>query len=175
MYVYSDRGSFYKTSKIACESLIQEYQKKSSLKPTILRFGSLYGPRANDANLISKFISNALINSKIKFDSDGEELREYIHVFDAVRLSIKSLSSNYIGKDLIITGIQKTRIKEIIHIISEIIDKKISITFKKKNPGDHYSLTPYKYSNPFADKLTADKHIDLGQGILHLIKELDVK
>ena len=50
IYVYSELGSFYRVSKQACEKIIEEYQREFDLGYTMLRFGSLYGPRANKFN-----------------------------------------------------------------------------------------------------------------------------
>ncbi|HNW93643.1 MAG TPA: NAD(P)-dependent oxidoreductase, partial [bacterium] len=46
VYVYSDKGSFYRCSKQAAELFIEEYRQRYGLRYTILRYGSLYGPRA---------------------------------------------------------------------------------------------------------------------------------
>ena len=50
VYVYSREGGFYRCSKQASEAYIEEYQKIYGLDYTILRYGSLYGPRADETN-----------------------------------------------------------------------------------------------------------------------------
>ena len=55
VYVYSREGSFYRCSKQAAENYIEEYQRTYNLDYTILRYGSLYGPRA-EPNLKSIFV-----------------------------------------------------------------------------------------------------------------------
>jgi len=50
VYVYSRDGGFYRCSKQASEHYVEEYQKVYGLDYTILRYGSLYGPRADDSN-----------------------------------------------------------------------------------------------------------------------------
>ena len=47
IYVYSNQGSFYRTTKQACENLVHDYHERFGLDFTVLRFGSLYGPRAD--------------------------------------------------------------------------------------------------------------------------------
>ena len=49
-YVYSDAGYFYRSSKQACESFIENYAELYGLKYTNIRYGSLYGPRADERN-----------------------------------------------------------------------------------------------------------------------------
>ena len=47
IYVYSSRGGFYRCSKQASENYVNEYQRMYGLDYTILRYGSLYGPRSD--------------------------------------------------------------------------------------------------------------------------------
>ena len=54
IYVYSEKGGFYRCSKQAAENYIEEYYKKFKLNYTILRYGSLYGPGAGTNNGLSK-------------------------------------------------------------------------------------------------------------------------
>ena len=51
IYVNSSEGGFYRSSKKAGEDYIKEYKKIYNLNYTILRFGSLYGERANETNV----------------------------------------------------------------------------------------------------------------------------
>ena len=46
MYVYNDLGSFYGVSKQSAELIIRQFSNEYDLKFTLLRYGSLYGPRA---------------------------------------------------------------------------------------------------------------------------------
>ena len=56
IYVYSEHGSFYRSTKQASELIIENYQKIYNLNYIILRYGSLYGPRANHFNFINRII-----------------------------------------------------------------------------------------------------------------------
>ena len=46
IYVYSNHGSFYRTTKQSCELFLENYFEEFNLNYTILRYGSLYGLRA---------------------------------------------------------------------------------------------------------------------------------
>ena len=174
IYIYSDKGSFYRVSKSSSEEIIYEYAKNSKLLPTVLRFGSLYGPRAPKTNLITKSILNAINKKEIIFYSKGEEIREYIHVYDAVNLTIKTLDSKYINKNLIISGKEKFRIKDMMKIITEIFEKKIKLKFiQSKKFSNHYEITPFIHKSNFAKKISLDESIDFGQGVLDMINKLD--
>ncbi len=173
IYVYSELGSFYRVSKQACEKILEEYKKEFGLEYTILRYGSLYGPRANYFNSITNMLTQALIENKIVRRGDGKEIREYIHVKDASELSVKALKSNFANKHLIITGNQKIRVKDLLNMIREIFQGGIDISFGQEEELHHYQITPYAYKPEIAKKLTPVNHYDLGQGILDLLYEIN--
>jgi UDP-glucose 4-epimerase len=175
IYVYSELGSFYRVSKQACEKIIEEYQKEFNLDYTILRFGSLYGPRANDFNAIRSFLIHAIKKKKIVRRGDGEELREYIHVKDAARLSVLALEEKYKNNHLIITGNQQIKVKDLLTMIREIFNGKIDINFDLEDELHHYEITPYNYKPQVAKKITSDTFYDLGQGILDLLYDLQLE
>ncbi|MCX5657308.1 MAG: NAD(P)-dependent oxidoreductase, partial [Candidatus Omnitrophica bacterium] len=75
LYVYSKAGTFYRSTKQACELIIENYQEVFGLPYTILRYGSLYGPRADKKNFIYNIINQALTKNMIVRNGDGEEIR----------------------------------------------------------------------------------------------------
>jgi len=73
IYVYSHQGSFYRATKQASESLIEVYKEKFGLEYTILRYGSLYGPRSQVWNGLRRYVEQALRDGMILYDGTGEE------------------------------------------------------------------------------------------------------
>jgi UDP-glucose 4-epimerase len=169
IYVYSDHGSFYRSSKQACELFIENYQKEYNLEFTILRYGSLYGPRANHFNFIQNIITSALLEGKIQRKGDGNELRDYINVLDAATSSVDILKPDYINTYVMITGSQTMRVREILEMISEMFQNKIRIEYLSGNFEGHYQITPYLFKPKVALKVTPENYHDLGQGILECI------
>ena len=174
IYVYSKYGSIYRISKQASEKLIEEYSRHNNLNYMILRFGSLYGTRSNMNNSIYNMIFNAMNYDKISRDGDGNEIREYIHVKDAVQICYDLIQKKFTSEYYMITGKQSLKIIDTLKIIQEILQKKINITFNK-NKSHHYEVTPFSYENQVAKKVTPDSYIDLGQGILEVIHEINSK
>jgi UDP-glucose 4-epimerase len=174
IYVYSELGSFYRVSKQACEKIIEEYQREFDLDYTILRYGSLYGPRANEFNFISKILIQALKNKKIFRRGDGKEIREYIHVKDAARLSVDAINDKFKNKHLIITGHQQIKIKDLLIMIKEIFGGEIEIEFGDEEELYHYEITPYNYKPQIAKKIIPDTYYDLGQGLMDQIYDLGI-
>lgn len=172
LYVYSKVGGFYRSTKQACELLIENYQEIYGLPYTILRYGSLYGPRSNERNFIYRIIKQALTEEKITRYGDGEELREYIHVFDAAKGSVDILSDEFVNQHVILTGNQQMRIKDLLIMIKEILGKKIEIEFMPPNQNSHYEITPYSFAPKIGRRLIGRTCLDLSQGILDCINEL---
>ena len=82
VYADSEEGGFYGRSKRAAEDYMVEFDKIFNLPYTILRFGSLYGPRADDNNGIKKLIKSAK-TKKNSLMRQQRAVRRYIHVEDA--------------------------------------------------------------------------------------------
>ena len=169
IYVYSEHGSFYRSTKQASELIIENYQKIYNLNYTILRYGSLYGPRANHFNFINKVIIQALKDKKIEREGTGEELREYIHIKDAARASVEILTDDFSNSNIMITGIKSLKISDLLALIKEILNEKIEIKYTNKVLESHYNITPYTFKPKVAKKYQLNYYHDLGQGILEQI------
>lgn len=172
IYVYSDSGSFYRISKQACESLIEEYHQKYNLKYTILRYGTLYGERADERNSIYRLIKQAIEKRKIVYSGDIDDLREFIHVRDASKSSVKILEEEFDNQHIILTGIRAVRYRELLETISEILKGEIEIEIKNTENKAHYKVTPYNFSPKLGKKLVNNPHIDMGQGLLLCMAEV---
>lgn len=172
IYVYSDSGSFYRSSKQACELFIESYQSVYGLDYTILRYGSLYGPRAGERNWIYRMLKQALLEGKISRDGDGDETREYIHVHDAARLSVDILKDEYKNRRVIITGGESMKMRDLMTMVKEILKGQIKLEYLPAKNSEHYEMTPYVFNPQIATKLHATESVDMGQGILNILAEI---
>ena len=172
VYVYSEHGGFYRSTKQACELLIENYQKTFDLEFTILRFGSLYGRRANNFNWIYKIIKQALTEGKMQRKGDGEEVRDYVHVKDAAQTCLDVLNDKYRNEYLIVSGSQTIKVKDLLRMINEIMDNKLTIEYLNEHMEAHYEITPYTFRPRMAKKYTGITGIELGQGLLDTIYEV---
>lgn len=173
VYVYSQQGSFYRVSKQAVESLIEAYHELYGLNYTILRYGSLYGPRAQEWNGLKRYVSQAVREGRIVYHGSGEERREYIHVKDAARLSVDALAPEYTNQCLTLTGTQILNSRDLLRMIQEILGGRVELEFKPEaRSADHYTFTPYRFTPRAALKIVPTTFVDLGQGILELVEEV---
>ena len=175
IYVYSETGSFYRSSKQACELFIENYQQVYRLPYTILRYGSLYGSHADERNMVYRFLRQALTEGKIVYSGTGDEQREFIHVEDAARASVEILERKYENEYIILTGRQSIRMKDFLIMIKEIMGNRIDIEFEKPVSSSHYQITPYFFNPKMAKKLTINLYTDLGQGLLSCLVEMHKK
>lgn len=175
IYVYSNKGGFYRCSKQAAELYIEEFYCRYNLKYTILRYGTLYGARANEKNSIYKYLIQALDHKKITISGDGEELREYIHVRDAAELTVKILSPEFENKYLIITGHHPIKLKQLVTTIKEILNNNLEVFYQPGTNPAHYTITPYSYIPKIGKKLTTNCYTDIGQGLLECLNEIGSK
>ncbi len=173
MYVYSSHGSFYRASKQAAEMIIETYQEKFGIEFVFLRYGSLYGPRAQNWNGVRGFVKQVVEKGYIEYPGNGSEVREYIHALDAAELSVKVLHESYNNRAVTISGQQSIKVSDMLAIIFEIEGKKVDIRYLKKNKNtSHYGITPYRYTPKPSMKITPIEFFDLGQGILNIIEEI---
>lgn len=173
IYVYSQKGGFYRCSKQASEIYIEEYQKRYGLNYTILRYGTLYGPRADERNSIFRYLKQAIETKTLNCSGTGSEMRDYIHVRDAARLSVDILDEQYKNEHIILSGHHTMRFKDMLYMIKEILGGDIEITFNNKKNDDHYAYTPYSYIPKIGNKLVNHLYIDMGQGLLECLHEID--
>ncbi len=172
IYVHSELGGFYRCSKQAAESYVEEYQRRYGLDFTILRYGTLYGPRAGSRNSVCRYLQQALTQGAIQCSGSGDELREYIHVRDAAKLSAEILAPTYSNRHITITGHHPMAFRQLLAMINEMLGGSIAIEFQAENNPAHYMLTPYTFVPKIGQKLTTNCYTDIGQGLLECLSEL---
>ncbi|HDT12130.1 MAG TPA: SDR family oxidoreductase, partial [Candidatus Marinimicrobia bacterium] len=172
VYVYSKSGGFYRSSKQACEQYIENYYEVYGLEYTILRYGSLYGPRADSRNAIFRFVREALQKGSITYYGTPDSLREYIHVEDAALSSVEILKPEYANQNIVLTGNQPMTVGNLFSMIAEMLGKKIRFIYENDLSSTHYTITPYSFSPRMGKKMVAPVQFDLGQGLLRIIEDV---
>lgn len=172
LYVYGKSGGFYRCSKQACEIYIENYQAMHNLPYTILRYGSLYGPRADKRNAIERFVSEALTTGVITYYGAPTALREYVHVDDASTATLAVLDPEFENQNIIISGNQPMRVGDLFKMIGEMLGKELTINYQNDPNSGHYQITPYAFMPKVGRKMTPHLSIDLGQGVLRVMEEV---
>jgi UDP-glucose 4-epimerase len=172
VYVFSRHGSVYRTTKQAGENLVQDLCVSRNIGTTILRFGSLYGPRADAGNAIRRLVTQAVQENRMDFWGDGTEVREYIHIRDAASLAADALDENFVNQSLHITGRERVTTFEILETINEMLGGSVAISLEDKSFSGRYRLTPYSFESNTGKRLVGSSYVDLGLGLLEVIRDL---
>ncbi len=173
-YAFSRKGSFYGISKHTSEKLIEEYYNRYGLPYTIVRYGSLYGDRADQHNYIHNILIAALRDHKLVIKGGAEDIREYIHAKDAARLSVDIIeNAAYRNEHIVLTGFEKMRRKELFQMIKEILGDSVTLEYSEETQEGHYNVTPYAFHPNLAKKLIANPFIDMGQGLVECINHIN--
>jgi len=173
VYVHSREGGFYRCSKQASEAYIEEYQRVYGLDYTILRYGSLYGPRADDTNGLYRIVKEALETGKLCYEGHPDAMREYIQVEDAAKASVAALDQEFRNESVVLTGQEPMRVLDVLKMLAEILGlADDAVDFKDGNYIGHYVRTPYAYQPKLGRKYIPPLHVDFGQGLTQLIAEL---
>lgn len=172
VYVYSREGGFYRCSKQAAEQYVEEYQRVYGLDYTILRYGSLYGPRADHSNGLFRIVRSALETGVVRYEGSRDALREYIHVEDAARASVAALGNDFRNQSVVLTGMEPMRVQDLLKMLAEILGIANEVEFIDGAQPGHYARTPYAYQPKLGRKYVPPLHVDLGQGLLQLIDEI---
>lgn len=178
IYIYSDSGSFYRCSKHACELYIDVYSKQYGLDYTILRYGTVYGCRANLRNSVYRFLTEAMTHGKITYPGNGDEIREYVNVLDAAEASVEILSDEFRNKHVIFTGHHPMKVKDLFAMVKEMLKKNVKINYvkpKSQKAMDHYAVTPYTFIPNTGKKYVKHYYTDMGQGMLLCMQEIHEK
>ena len=173
VYVHSREGGFYRCSKQASEAYVEEYQQAYGLDYTILRYGSLYGPRADETNGMWRIVKEALETGKLRYQGHPDAMREYIHVDDAARASIVALDEDFRNESVVLTGQEPMKVLDVLKMLGEILGlPEESVEFVDGDYVGHYIRTPYAYQPNLGRKYIPPIHVDLGQGMLQVIEGL---
>jgi len=174
IYVHSDIGSFYRISKKSAELFIEEYAKKFGIKFTILRFGSVYGPRQNIKNNISNMIYNAIKYKKLIYSGNKNSERSFIYASDVAKATIGIISKKFNNKVILLIGRKKIKVKKVLNIIKNKQNLKGNYIFKNIQKN-HYAINPYSYKEMKENKFFIKKSTPLEDGITKIINYINKK
>jgi UDP-glucose 4-epimerase len=173
VYASGNRGSFYRVSKQTGEALCKTYFEDFGLEYTILRYGSLYGRESNHWNFIYGVCKDLLTNGEYSYASSPDSVREYIHINDAARETVRIAGDkDYINKSVLITGHQRLKMRDFFDTIQEIMGKPITIYYESAENQRHYIRTPYSIDLDVPIRINISNYVDINEGILDCLNEV---
>ncbi|HVN65407.1 MAG TPA: SDR family oxidoreductase, partial [Methanomicrobiales archaeon] len=173
VYTAGNRGSFYRISKKAGESLCRSYSEEFGLDYTVLKYGSLYGREPNHWNFIYGVCRALLTTGEFDYTSSPEAEREYIHIHDATRETVRIARSNeFVNTSVLITGHQRMKMRDFFAMVEEIMGKKIRINYAPPEQQQHYIITPYSFETGIPVRVNLSRYVDISEGILDCLREV---
>jgi len=175
IYVNSKDGGFYRCSKKAAEEYVEEYHNTFGISYTVLRFGSLYGERADDTNGVTSIIKRAIKTGILSYLGSKNSVREYIHVKDAAKASADILKKKFRNQYIILTGKEKIKVYDFLKILAKILKIKKKIKFLNKKLLGHYIISPFTYKFKNGKKFTLSSNVNFKNSLLELIQTIKKK
>lgn len=136
-------SSPYSASKAAADLLVKSYIRTFKFPAVILRPSNNYGPWQYPEKFIPVVIYKALKNEKIPVYGRGQNIREWLHVYDCAKAVLKVIKKSDCGKAYNIGSGNERKNIDVARRILAILDKPVSlIEFVKDRPGHdfRYSL-----------------------------------
>jgi UDP-glucose 4-epimerase len=176
IYANAEEGGFYRCSKRSAEDYILEYSKSNSLKFTILRYGSLYGPRSDNRNGLFKLLTNAIFKKKLTYYGFPHNQRKYLHIQDATRLTYQIFDkTKFENKFLNLVGNKNIKIIDLFRLIKKILNCKLKTIFLKKTIVGHYVNKPTKLKINSGINIVANSKRNFAKSIQKYINYLNDK
>lgn len=129
VYVHEEKGHLYTTSKLASELICKDYQKLYDVSYTILRLGTVYGPRSRNADVISIFVQRALRGENLVIHGTGEQKRNFIYVGDLAEGSVLALRPGGINETFVFAGKETVTINELAQKVKAIVYQDVKLIF----------------------------------------------
>lgn len=140
-------SSPYSASKASADFLVSSYHRTFNLNTTISRCSNNYGPYQHYEKLIPHMIYKALNNEKLPVYGNGQNVRDWLHVYDHC-VAIDYIVHKAESGDIYNVGghNEKTNL-EVVKIILDSLGKSYDlIEYVKDRPGHdlRYAIDPKK-------------------------------
>lgn len=110
----------YAASKAGSDHLVRAYYQTYGLPITITNCSNNFGPFQDPEKLIPRFITNLLTNQKVPLMGQGENIRDWLYVYDHCRAIDIVLQKGTIGETYCVGGEEKSNLevtKKILQIL----------------------------------------------------------
>lgn len=126
-------SSPYSASKASSDHLVRAWNHTYKLPVIITNCSNNYGPRQFPEKLIPLVIKNVIQGKKIPVYGDGLQVRDWLFVKDHVEALYIVASEGNVGETYNIGGNNEKTNLEIVHLICDLIDKKLGYPIKGKS------------------------------------------
>jgi CDP-paratose 2-epimerase len=133
----------YGCSKGAADQYVVDYARSFSLPTAVLRMSCIYGERqmgTEDQGWVAHFVTRALKGQPITLYGDGQQVRDVLHVGDAVSAYIAAWNAiDRIGGCVFNLGggpANAVSLRMLLDHVGQLLDRRLDITTSEWRPGD---------------------------------------
>lgn len=126
----------YGVTKLAAENLCYLYWANYGVPIISLRYFTVYGPRQRPDMAIRRFVHAILNGREIEIYGDGQQLRDFTFVDDAIDALILATESDVRGEVFNIGGGHAVSVNALIQSIEGLVAKKASVRHVEEQMGD---------------------------------------
>jgi UDP-glucose 4-epimerase len=134
----------YGISKHTPEHYIKMYSELYNLKYTIFRYANVYGPRQDpkgEGGVVSIFVDKMLAEERPVIFGDGQQTRDFVHVYDIVKANLLALDN---GDNILVNISTQNRdsVNDLVDHLNQILPYDIKAIYQEARKGDilHSSL-----------------------------------
>jgi len=127
----------YGVTKLAAEHLCTLYADNWGMSTVSLRYFTVYGPRQRPDMAIHRLINSALSGVPFPLYGNGQQIRDFTYVDDAVRATILAGSADVpAGTVLNVSGGSSIAMANLIQRAASACDRPVEVAVMPAQPGD---------------------------------------
>ena len=126
----------YGITKLTSEHYLRLYSELYGLKYTVFRFFNIYGPYQKNG-LIPSLYNRIIWKQPLTIFGKGDQIRDYVFIKDIIEFFEKAISSTITDNQILNMGTgEGTTIKELIQVLSDIMQVTPKLDYKPERPGE---------------------------------------
>jgi nucleoside-diphosphate-sugar epimerase len=127
----------YGVTKLCSEQLVMAYRRSAGLDARCVRYFTVYGPRQRPDMAFARFIAAARTGDAVEVYGDGQQVRDFTFVGDAVAATIQAGTVTDPGEAIFnVGGGSRVTVREVLANLAEILGRRIDIRELPAQPGD---------------------------------------
>ena len=126
----------YGMTKLAVEELAGVYLRNHGIPVVGLRYFTVFGPGQRPDMAFARFIPQLLAGHQLTVFGDGQQIRDFTYVDDAVRATIAAAARGRTGAVYNIAGGQPVTLREAFELLSKILERPADVLMLPAAPGD---------------------------------------
>jgi len=128
-------SSPYSASKAAADHLVMAWHRTYGLPVIITHSSNNFGPGQYPEKLIPRMISNALRLEPLPLYGDGQQIRDWLYVYDHVHALLLVIQQGQVGSRYNIAGDNQLKNIDLVLMLAELLDE---LAFDKKGTLQSY-------------------------------------